>query len=237
VEQFNSDAYNFFIDKAQKSDEKLKMFCIEKAIHFLHTKDSIELLSNMIHQEDKGEKPALVLTKPQKQAVLKVYWACPDFNMESKKALKDVVLKDDNSDAAKICAQSCDMILPEAALKEDLWKKITDPDSKEPQKDLLLKMGCFMQKRQQLSLIEPYFAKYYEILPKVAETRNREFTEIFMAHLSPASMARDEDLKQFQAILEKANKEQEFFVLFLKKQIEAIEISQKARALCEKFKQ
>jgi len=70
----------------------------------------------------------------------------------------------------------------------------------------------------------------------VANTRDREFIEIFMNFLSPAAMARDEDLKQFKAIQEKANKDQDFFQIFLKKQIELIEVSQRAKALCAKFK-
>jgi len=69
------------------------------------------------------------------------------------------------------------------------------------------KMSCFFQRRQQKDLIMPYFEKYYEMLPKVAATRDREFTEIFMKNLTPAFMARDEDLKAFKAILEKTNKE------------------------------
>lgn len=54
-----------------------------------------------------------------------------------------------------------------------------------------------------------------------------------MNHLSPAFMARDVDLKKFQAMQNDSNPE--FFTLFLKKQIESIEVSKKARLLCESF--
>lgn len=80
--------------------------------------------------------------------------------------------------------------------------------------------------------MEPYFEKYYSMLNKVVETRNREFAEIFMEHMSPAFMARDSDLEQFNKILKEANPETEFFILFLKKQIEVIEVSQRSRKLC-----
>lgn len=46
-------------------------------------------------------------------------------------------------------------------------------------------------------------------------------------------MARDEDLKKFKDILAGADPEKDFFVQFCKKQIETIEVAQRARRLCE----
>lgn len=54
-----------------------------------------------------------------------------------------------------------------------------------------------------------------------------------MEQLSPAFMARDEDLVKFNEILEHANPEQEFFILFLKRQIETIDIIKRSRVLCQ----
>lgn len=85
-------------------------------------------------------------------------------------------------------------------------------------------------------MIKPYFAKYYDLLQKVAETRDREFTEKFMNHLNPSFMGGDDDLAKFKDILSKIKPEQEFVINFLKKQIESIEIYQKSRTLCKNFK-
>jgi hypothetical protein len=49
-------------------------------------------------------------------------------------------------------------------------------------------------------------------------------------------MARDKDLKEFQSLLDKTSEERDFFILFLKKQIETIDITKKSRHLCETFK-
>ena len=54
-----------------------------------------------------------------------------------------------------------------------------------------------------------------------------------MEHMSPAFMARDEDHEQFSEILKQANPEQEFFILFLKRQIETIDIIRRSRILCQ----
>lgn len=53
----------------------------------------------------------------------------------------------------------------------------------------------------------PFFDRYYANLKNVVETRNREFAEVYMEHLTPAFMARDEDLVQFTEILKQANPE------------------------------
>lgn len=151
----------------------------------------------------------------QKYSVLKTYIACPDFTPEQKQALKDAVLKDDTTDEGQIVAKACEMLLPDAKLKEELWKQFNDADTKETLKDITLKIQCFFTRKQQLSLLEPYFDKYYDALPKVVETRNREFAEIFMNTMSPAFMARDSDLTRFSEMQKESNPE--FFNLFLKK--------------------
>jgi len=83
-------------------------------------------------------------------------------------------------------------------------------------------------------LIAPYFEKYFDILGEVVEKRDREFAEVFMNTLSPAFMARESDEQAFRDYLRNpAYKDRNFFVLFLKKQMEVIETVRKSRALCE----
>jgi hypothetical protein len=49
-------------------------------------------------------------------------------------------------------------------------------------------------------------------------------------------MARDSDLAVFEALLDKTSEERQFFILYLKKQIETIGITKKSRYLCETLK-
>ena len=79
----------------------------------------------------------------QRYSVLNTYFACPHFDIEQKRALKDAVLKDDTTDSGKTCEKVCELLLPDAALKEQLWKQINDPESKETLKDLTQKITCF----------------------------------------------------------------------------------------------
>ena len=129
-----------------------------------------------------------------------------------------------------------DWSLPDPDLKKQLWAEITDLSSKEPLKELNLKMQGFWQRRQQLDLITPYFENYYNVIEKIVEIRDREFAESFMNNLSPAFMARDVDEKNFSDILARTNPDKEFFILFLKKQIETMDITKRSRVLCETYK-
>mmetsp|Transcript_16917 Transcript_16917/g.28650 ORF Transcript_16917/g.28650 Transcript_16917/m.28650 type:complete len:107 (+) Transcript_16917:1673-1993(+) len=102
---------------------------------------------------------------------------------------------------------------------------------------LRIKMQGFFKRNQQLDLILPYFEKYFDVLGEVVDKRDREFAESFMTALSPAFMARDSDENAFREYLRNpAFKERNFFILFLKKQMELIETVRKSRQLCESSK-
>ena len=75
----------------------------------------------------------------------------------------------------------------------------------------------------------PYFEKYYATVWKIVENRDREFAEVFMNGLSPAFMARETDESAFKELYSRTTDETNFFSLFLKKQIETIDIVKKSR--------
>ena len=83
--------------------------------------------------------------------------------------------------------------------------------------------------------MEPYFDKYYAIVEEVVAKRDREFAEMFLNALSPATLAREQDETSMTMLLEKTTDETHFFTLFLKKQLETIESMKKARVLCESY--
>ena len=84
---FNRDTCEFFLKKAElpETDEKLKRFCIEKAISFLHQDEHIKQFAIWILNENEAKHK---LTKPQKYQVLKFYFACASFTQEEKEALR-----------------------------------------------------------------------------------------------------------------------------------------------------
>ena len=89
-----------------------------------------------------------------------------------------------------------------------------------------------------MDLIQGYASKYYQVLPRMVEKRDREFTEKFMNIMNPCFLAREEDEKEFAAMRETdAAKSHDFFDIFLKKQLETIDLTKRSRYLCETFKQ
>ena len=82
----------------------------------------------------------------------------------------------------------------------------------------------------------PYFEKYYAVLKRVIDTRDREFAESFMNSLSPAFNAREQDEIAFNELLSRCTDDNHFFTLFLKKQVDMIELIKKSRHLCETFR-
>ena len=65
--------------------------------------------------------------------------------------------------------------------------------------------------------MQPYFEKYYAILKRIVDTRDREFAESFMNGLSPAFMAREQDENAFKELLSRTTEDTHFFTIFLKK--------------------
>ncbi len=70
--------------------------------------------------------------------------------------------------------------MPDPELKQRLWDEITDASTSDSLMDIRLKIGGFWQRQQQLDLIEPYFNRYYSVLDKIVNERDREFAELFM---------------------------------------------------------
>lgn len=63
--------------------------------------------------------------------------------------------------------------------------------------------------------------------------KDREFAEVFMNALSPAFMARESEENAFRSYLrDSAYASNDFFIKFLKKQMEVIETVRKSRDLC-----
>lgn len=236
--KFNKETADFFLKKAKKDKENksLCQFCIDKALQFVTEKEHLDLVAKWIREAKisiEGEELTVPLTSSHKYTILKSFYASPDFTVAVKEELKKVALEGDNSDQAKNTVKVCEMALPEEALKAKLWDEITDTSKDIALMELKQKVAGFFQRHQQLDLIKPYFDKFYKVCEKVVNEKDREYAEIFINGCSPAFMARDEDQAAFQEILDRSDKEKNFFILFLKKQIEAVEVAKKSRTLCE----
>lgn len=241
VPRFNKETAAFFLKKAAKDrgDIELARFCISSALGFCSSEDHLRQIANWIMQDKiiiEDEEVAIELTEAQKYTICKKYWAHTAFSLDDKKALRDKALANDSSDNAQNVKKVLDWSLPEAALKERLWEEIMDESSGASLMEIRLKIQGFWQRHMQPELMAPYFEKYYASIKRVVDTRDREFAEILMNGMSPAFNAREQDETAFNELLSRCTDENHFFTLFLKKQVDMIEVIKKSRHLCETFR-
>lgn len=148
VPRFNKETASFFLKKAKKDRETVELarFCIDSALAFVTSEDHLRQTADWILNKKvviEGEEVDVELTPKQKYVIVKKYWASTFFNMDEKKALRDVALADDNSDDAGNVKKVLDWILPDAALKERLWAEIIDENSGSSLMEIRLKVQGF----------------------------------------------------------------------------------------------
>ena len=202
----------------------------------MYDEENLKTAAEWIYNEKiviNGEAIEADMTEDQKYSVLKNYYSSPHFNNDDKKALKEKALANDKSDKASKCEQLCNQSLPDPEQKERIWAAITDITNTEGLQAMQIKMQGFFRRNQQLDLIQPYFEKYFDVLGEIVEKRDREYGETFMTMLSPAFMARESEEKAFREYLRNpVYQDRDYFVRFLKKQMEVIDTVRKSRTLC-----
>ena len=122
------------------------MFCLDKAISFVTEHEHLKLTSDWIYKgkiEIDGQGLECLLTPNHKYEILKAYYASPHFTHDEKKALKLKTFEGDTSDKARSIGQICEYSLPDPALKEQLWREITDSQTTEPLSELKQKIQGF----------------------------------------------------------------------------------------------
>ena len=126
------------------------MFCIDKAISFVTEHEHLKLTAEWIHTGKiviDGHAVQCTLTPAHKYEILKAYYASPHFTLDEKKALKVKTFEGDESDKARNIGKICDYSLPDPALKEQLWREITDSQTTESLSELRNKIQGFWQRK------------------------------------------------------------------------------------------
>ena len=94
-----------------------------------------------------GETIEVELTIEQKHAFIKNYYASPFFDSDDKKALKELIFTNDDSDKGKNIQLLCDQSLPDADQKQRIWTQLTNmEDQGESLLQSVTKMQGFFQR-------------------------------------------------------------------------------------------
>ena len=89
---------------------------------------------------------------------------------------------------------------PDPKVKESLWHEITDPLNCDLQSDYQSKCYAFMQADSQRELIEKYFDKYYECVPKLAVSFPESKFKSFLRTCCPVARGSLTDLMKLQEL-------------------------------------
>jgi hypothetical protein len=113
VSKFNFEVAAFFFKKAkaEKGDEKMQMFCIDKGIAFVTAQEHLKTAASWIYNGKiaiDGEELECEMTDQHRYAIVKSYCASNHFTLDEKKDLRLKTFEKDESDAGKTVQKFCD---------------------------------------------------------------------------------------------------------------------------------
>lgn len=173
------------------------------------------------------------LNKNQKGVILRKTFASREFTPEQKQELLQKIAGDDMTDKGERLRATCNAALPDAAVKAQIWADITNPASTDSLYVKSAKMGGFYN-WEQLDLIEPYFEKFYEILPELHEKYTFKEFDTFFFSLLPSMTIRDSHIVKLVELKLQVSDNEKMFANTLQDGIEILMRSQRARAFALK---
>jgi len=134
LQEWNKGVADFFLKKALKEtgNKSLQLFCIDKAIEFMFDQENLNIACGWITGGKiviNGETLDVEVTEDQKYAILKSVYSSTHFELEKKKEIREIIFKDDKSDAGVKIQHVCDHSLPDPKEKERIWAEIVDMNS------------------------------------------------------------------------------------------------------------
>jgi len=206
---------------------------VDQMFAFLSSKDHIQNALGWLESGKitVGDASLYELKQTHKHQILKGLFRSKDFDLSDKMDMMSVVLGDDKSDLADRCRAACLASVPDAEIKAKTWAEIIDPNSKDSAYVRQAKMSGFYQ-RESLELIEPYFDKFYEVLPAAYKTMAAKTFQAFFAHMLPrVGDIKDEHIVRLVCLKQDTHDTDKVFANQLQDGIELLVRSKEIRAL------
>ena len=115
--------------------------------------------------------------------------------------------------------------LPDPDVKAKIWAEITDPNNTESLYMKRAKLAGFYS-YEQLDIVEPYFDKFYELIPFMQEKTNPKTFEAFFYGLLPRMKITDSHIVKLVALKQDTPDNQKQFMNILQDGIELLIRSQ-----------
>ena len=179
-----------------------------------------------------GDASLYELKTSHKHSILRSLFESKHFEHDTKMEMMEMVLADDKSDLADRCRAACLASLPDAECKAKTWAEITDPNSKDSAYVRGAKMSGF-QNRDQLDIIQPYFDKFFEVLPtlRAKGMSHKNFSAFFHNLLPRIGDIKDEHIVRLVCLKQDTHDTDKVFTNILQDGIELLVRSKEIRAL------
>lgn len=210
---------------------------VDQLFGFLSSEDNLRMAVEWLKQCKitlDGQDIFNLLPK-HKHTILRVIFKSRIFDLETKMALLEETLGDDKSDLASNCRTSCLAGLPDPEVKARIWSEITDPNNSDSNYVRGAKMGSFYA-ADQLDIVEPYFDKFFDILPEMHEQMTHKAFEGFFYSMLPRLAVRDSHIVRLVTLLQDTPDTQKMFAETLRDGIDLLVRTQTIRAFAIRAK-
>ena len=124
-------------------------------------------------------------------------------------------LGDDRSDLSENCRATCESSLPDPEIKARVWAEVTDPSNTDSLYKRRAKIEGFYA-FSQFDIVEPYFDKFFDVLPMVYEKMTHKNFEGFFYGFLPRMEVKDEHIVRLMMLLQNAPDTEQMYADTLK---------------------
>ena len=141
---------------------------------------------------------------------------------EVKKFYEHYLENDENKDLVRRCKLTWEALAYNKESKEKFWNMVTcdKPDLSSHYQHAIMRG---LMPRNQFDIVEPYVNKFFEVIPRIIETRIRDDRDGAYYALTPLQFASDELLEKYKKLLKENNDKNKTLSIRLKDDIERIE--------------
>ena len=130
------------------------------------------------------------LKQNHKLSIVKTAFKASCLSLEEKQELLNQTLGDDRSDLSENCRATCESSLPDPEIKARVWAEVTDPSNTDSLYKRRAKIEGFYA-FSQFDIVEPYFDKFFDVLPMVYEKMTHKNFEGFFYGFLPRMEVKD----------------------------------------------
>jgi len=183
IQSYSDKLFHSFYNELNKATEKeFKIIWSRVIVDFARSESTVKLL------EEELSKNNPIFSQEQRWSIIikLVAWGFPEaqeyLNKEQQK---------DTSDAGARAVLRASTSVPDINIKRAAWERFINPETKLSAHQSASEMSGFRWAHQENILAE-FTEKYFQVIPTIFKTREKEFAQSFFGHLFPTDT---EDLK------------------------------------------